>query len=78
MNPESVKIHPSRKTVLADQFLAPYFENIRTFLYQEYKDGYTVYPEGKNIFHAFDVTPFDKVRVVILGQDPYHGVGEAH
>lgn len=75
---DQVIIHPSRKTQLESEFSAPYFQQIKTFLHQEISAGYTIYPEGKDIFRAFDLTPFDQVKVVILGQDPYHGVGEAH
>ena len=73
-----VKIEQSWKTVLQDEFNEPYFEKIVLFLKQEKARGQVVYPPGPLIFHAFDKTPFDKVKVVILGQDPYHGRGQAH
>ncbi len=56
----------------------PYFEQIVFFLKQEKQSGKTIYPPGPLIFNAFEKTPFDKVKVVILGQDPYHGAGQAH
>lgn len=70
-------IHPSWKTQLAEQFDAPYFYELKQFLLSE-KQKHTVYPPGKLIFNAFNQTPFDNVTVVILGQDPYHGPGQAH
>ena len=63
--------------VLRPQFEAPYFAELKSFLVNE-KRQYTVYPPGPLIFNAFNLTPFDKVKVVILGQDPYHGPGQAH
>lgn len=63
--------------VLLPQFEAPYFADLKTFLVNE-KRQYVVYPPGPLIFNAFNLTPFDKVKVVILGQDPYHGPGQAH
>lgn len=62
---------------LKQEFEAPYFLGIKTFLIEE-KRQYVVYPPSPLIFNAFNSTPFDKVKVVILGQDPYHGVGQAH
>lgn len=73
-----VKIHPSRKTQLESEFSAPYFLQIKQFLLAEIEAGHTIFPVWKDIFRAFDLTPFDQVKVVILWQDPYHGVGEAH
>src|SRR6478672_2256353 len=63
---------------LGDEFKKPYMENLLTFLLEEKKAGKTVYPSEDQIFEAFRLTPFDKVKVVILGQDPYHGEGQAH
>ncbi|MFN8398290.1 MAG: uracil-DNA glycosylase [Bacteroidia bacterium] len=57
---------------------SPYFLGLKAFLQKEKQAGKTVYPPGKLIFNAFDMAPFDKVKVVILGQDPYHGPGQAH
>ncbi|MGL4363698.1 MAG: uracil-DNA glycosylase [Bacteroidales bacterium] len=73
-----VQIHHSWKTVLAAEFEQPYFADIVYKIKEEYTSGKIIYPVGKNIFAAFEQTPFDKVRVVLLGQDPYHGVGQAH
>lgn len=65
------------KTVLMDQFQSPYFGALKEFLLEE-KKKYTIYPPGRLIFHAFQRTPFEMVKVVLLGQDPYHGRGQAH
>jgi len=65
------------KAVLMDQFRSPYFGALKDFLVEE-KKKYTIYPPGRLIFNAFQLTPFEKVKVVILGQDPYHGPGQAH
>ena len=65
------------KSVLLDQFQSPYFRTLKEFLVEE-KKKYTLYPPGRLIFNAFQRTPFDRVKVVILGQDPYHGKGQAH
>jgi len=75
--PVNVQIDESWKALLQDEFQQPYFKGIRQFLMQEKKDGKTIYPPGPLIFNAFNSTPLDKVRVVILGQDPYHNPGEA-
>lgn len=72
----AVKIDPSWYEVLRPQFEAPYFAQLKEFLVQE-RSQYTCYPPGGKIFAAFDRTPFDRVRVVILGQDPYHEPGQA-
>ncbi|MDD4057290.1 MAG: uracil-DNA glycosylase [Bacteroidales bacterium] len=73
-----VKIESSWAEVLKSEFDKEYFTNITKYLKQEIASGIIVYPVGGNIFKAFDSTPFDKVKVVILGQDPYHGPGQAH
>ncbi|MGN7721905.1 uracil-DNA glycosylase [Chitinophaga sp. 22620] len=73
-----VKIESSWKEALKDEFQKSYFEQIVMFLKHEKALGKTIYPQGSQIFNAFDKTPFDNVRVVILGQDPYHGPGQAH
>jgi uracil-DNA glycosylase len=65
------------KSVLMDQFQSPYFKTLKEFLVEE-KSKFTVYPPGRLIFNAFQHTPFDRVKVVLLGQDPYHGEGQAH
>ena len=72
-----VKIEQSWKTVLQDEFSKAYFEQLTRFVKEEYKKG-AVYPAPKNIFRAFDLCPFDKVKVVVLGQDPYHGANQAN
>lgn len=72
-----VRIEESWKEVLKDEFEESYFKELTTFVRSEYETG-TVYPHPKSIFTAFELTPFNDVRVVILGQDPYHGVGQAH
>lgn len=72
-----VAIEPSWKKHLAEEFEKPYFKELASFVKIEYQTG-TVYPNPKNIFQAFELTPFDKVKVVILGQDPYHGPKQAH
>lgn len=73
----SPKIEQSWLEVLKPQFESPYFAQLKEFLVKE-RSQYTCYPKGGDIFAAFDRTPFDKVKVVILGQDPYHEPGQAH
>lgn len=70
-------IEESWKDALAEQFAAPYFAQLKQFLVTE-KQQFVVYPPGPQIFNAFNLTPFDKVKVVIIGQDPYHEPGQAH
>lgn len=72
-----INIHASWKKELHEEFEKAYFENLVKFVKGEY-GRYTCYPPGKSIFAAFEYCPFDKVEVVILGQDPYHGKGQAH
>lgn len=72
-----VKIENSWAEILAGEFNSPYFAKLATFVKHAYASG-TVYPPGKFIFEAFNRTPFDKVKAVILGQDPYHGPNQAH
>jgi len=72
-----VKIEPSWKKALSEEFDKPYFSELADFVKTEYQTQ-SVYPPPKFIFHAFDQCPFDKVKVVILGQDPYHGPNQAH
>jgi uracil-DNA glycosylase len=72
-----VKMAPSWKTRLSDEFLQVYFLQLIEFVRQEYQTQ-TVYPPGKEIFHAFDACDFNNVKVVIIGQDPYHGPGQAN
>jgi uracil-DNA glycosylase len=73
-----VKIEDSWKEVLKHEFTKPYFLQVAAYLKTERATGAVIYPPGPFIFNAFNQTPFDKVRVVILGQDPYHGPGQAH
>ncbi len=77
LNPSSVQIEASWLEHLAGEFSKPYFAQIKQFLTSEKARGKTIFPPGPLIFNAFNQTPFDKVRVVILGQDPYHGPGQA-
>lgn len=72
-----VKIEQGWKAVLSQEFAKPYFKQLTEFVRNEYKTQ-TVYPAGREIFAAFDACPFDQLKVVILGQDPYHGPGQAH
>lgn len=65
------------KKILWEEFQSPYFSELKEFLVEE-TASHTIYPPGKLIFNAFQHTPFDRVKVVILGQDPYHGAGQAH
>ncbi len=73
-----VKIEGSWKKVLKAEFNKPYFQQIPLHIKTEKSQGKIIYPPGSLIFNAFNTTPFDKVKVVILGQDPYHGPGQAH
>jgi uracil-DNA glycosylase len=73
-----VKIENSWKQALKDEFSKPYFQQIPLHLKTEKSQGKTIYPPGSLIFNAFNTTPLDKVKVVILGQDPYHGPKQAH
>lgn len=72
-----VKISESWKSLLQAEFDKPYFEELTRFVKAEYAQG-SVFPAGRNIFRAFDKCPFEKLKVVIIGQDPYHGVGQAN
>lgn len=73
-----VKIDSSWKDVLKSEFEKPYFLETVTFLRMEKAAGKTIYPPGSLLFNAFNTTPFQAVKVVLLGQDPYHGPGQAH
>lgn len=77
MNSE-IKLEPLWREHLESQFREPYMEQLREFLLLRKKAGKIIYPEGENYFNALNQTPFDQVKVVILGQDPYHGPGQAH
>ena len=74
----TVTLEPSWLKVLEKEFDKAYMKSLKAFLLEEREKGYTIYPERDNIFNAFRHTPFDKVKVVILGQDPYHGEDQAH
>lgn len=72
-----VRIAEDWKEILREEFSKPYFEELVSFVKQEYASG-EVFPAGRNIFRAFDKCPFEKLKVVIIGQDPYHGDGQAN
>lgn len=73
----NVRIHPSWKNELEKEFEKDYFQNLTDFVKQEYTEN-KCFPPGKEIFAAFDHSSFDETKVVILGQDPYHGIGQAN
>ena len=73
----NVQIEPSWKALLEEEFEQPYFSSLVSFVHEEYRTT-RIYPPGKLIFNAFNCCPVDKTKVVILGQDPYHGPGQAH
>ncbi len=73
-----IKLHDSWKAQLKDEFDKPYMPELRRFLLAEKQKGKRIYPPGDVIFNALNSTPFNQVKVVILGQDPYHGPGQAH
>ena len=73
-----IKLDPAWKLVLQDEFEQDYMRELRAFLQAEKQAGKHIYPPGSQIFNAFNFTPFTEVKVVILGQDPYHGPGQAH
>ena len=75
---ETIKLHPSWRDPLSGEFASPYMADLKQFLLAERKAGKRIFPKGCNWFRALDLTPLDEVRVVILGQDPYHGDGQAH
>ncbi len=72
------RIDSSWKSVLSEEFRQPYFIDLKHFLVEERDQGHTLFPPGSLIFNAFNRTPFESVRVVIMGQDPYHGPGQAN
>src|SRR5258708_6498127 len=74
----SIKLEASWKRELIGEFSKPYMFELRAFLKKEMDAGHRIYPRASHWFAAFDHTQFDKVKVVILGQDPYHGIGQAH
>lgn len=73
-----IDIEPSWKNVLGDEFEQPYMKELRSFLKSEMDAGKSLFPKPKNIFAAFNATPYSTVKAVIIGQDPYHGPGQAH
>jgi len=75
---DQIKLDPSWLAVLGEEFEKEYMKQLKAFLLAEKKAGKTIYPAGENWFNALNTTPFDEVKVVILGQDPYHGPGQAH
>lgn len=77
-NSRAIKLEPGWKKALAAEFESDYMEKLRAFLLQEKSRGKHIFPVGENIFNALNSTPLDKVKLVILGQDPYHGPGQAH
>jgi uracil-DNA glycosylase len=77
-NTREIRLERTWKNRLADEFAEPYMTALRKFLLERKRAGAVIYPPGKLIFNALDSTPFDRVKVVILGQDPYHGPGQAH
>ncbi|HVI05689.1 MAG TPA: uracil-DNA glycosylase [Sphingomicrobium sp.] len=78
MATNQIKLHPSWLEPLSGEFTEPYMAELKRFLLSEKERGKQIYPKGSNWFRALDLTPLDAVRVVILGQDPYHGPGQAH
>jgi len=74
---KNIQLKEGWKNVLQDEFKENYIRHLKQFLIKE-KVNYTIYPKGEDIFNAFNTTPFNNVKVVILGQDPYHGKGQAH
>jgi uracil-DNA glycosylase len=75
---KTIDLHSSWLAHLATEFELPYMKHLKAFLLAEKRQGKVIYPASKNIFNAFNSTPLDQVKVVILGQDPYHGPNQAH
>src|SRR5690625_1605644 len=73
-----IKLHSEWLAALGEEFEQDYMQQLRAFLIERSRQGAVIYPPGRQIFSAFDSTPLSRVRVVILGQDPYHGPGQAH
>jgi len=74
----TVQLEHSWRTLLEDQFEQPYMRQLREFLLDEKRAGHQVFPSGKNMFTALNLVPLERAKVVIIGQDPYHGPGQAH
>ena len=77
-NSATIKLHPEWVAVLSDEFDQDYMRELKVFLLKRKQEGAVIYPPGAEIFNALDSTPLSEVKVVILGQDPYHGPGQAH
>lgn len=75
---DRVRLEPGWKSALSEEFNKDYMRNLRVYLSQQISNKKNIYPKPSEFFAAFDVTPLDKVKVVIIGQDPYHGEGQAH
>ncbi len=73
-----IPLAPGWHFAIGDEFTQPYMQSLRTFLQRERDDGHIVYPPDTEIFNALNLTPFEDIKIVILGQDPYHGEGQAH
>jgi len=78
MSSRAIQLHASWLAQLESEFNAPYMLQLRDFLLAQKRLNKVIYPKGENIFNAFNSTPFDDVKIVILGQDPYHGPDQAH
>lgn len=78
MSSANIQLEESWKARLLPEFQQPYMQQLRAFLLQRKQQGHVIYPKGNEYFNAFNYTPFDRVKVVILGQDPYHGPNQAH
>lgn len=75
---KDIKLEKKWKGFLQEEFDKPYMKELRNFLYEEKQKGKVIFPKGSDIFRSFNLTPFDEVKVIMLGQDPYHGPGQAH
>ena len=78
METSGIKLEVEWKNLLLPEFSKPYMQKVKTFLVDQAKQGKVIYPQGSEIFRALNLIPFSQVKVVILGQDPYHGPGQAH
>ena len=78
INPDSIQLEESWKKELLPEFKKPYMKGLKKFLQKEYQNKKKIFPEKSEFFNAFTQTPFDKVKIVIIGQDPYHGPNQAH
>lgn len=75
---DTIKLHESWRAPLLDQFASPYMQGLKQFIETEKAAGKRIFPKGNEYFRALDLTPLDQVKLVVLGQDPYHGEGQAH